>query len=242
MLKSLAGFLFCELGMIWRKASQSCIHCKVPVTRLCAKDSKVIVPAIKKLAPMRVRPTKREYYILNDKYRDRSFQRELQRHRRRNSHRSLHGADDAWIQCERMNKGNQRKETGRPFLSEGKEGARIGAGILSSLSLPRHEVRSQDRREKELAGSQVLEQLAGWAAGLGASEKVNMRGAGPPLLARGRRDLSCPAQRLQSQIQAWQKSESPSHAPPYPNTCSLGTALLNHTSEWKTSQRTVSSC
>lgn len=67
MLKSLAGFLFRELGMIWRKASQSCTHCKVPVTRLRAEDSKIIGPAIKKLAPMRVRPIKRDitYKMIN---------------------------------------------------------------------------------------------------------------------------------------------------------------------------------
>lgn len=89
-----------------------------------------------------------------------------------------------------MNKGKPEEGDRKDISIRGKEGARSGGGIPSSLSLPGHEVRSQDRREKELAGIQVLEQLAGWATGLGASDKVNMSVAGPPSWLEGEETFS----------------------------------------------------
>lgn len=63
-------FLFFQLRVIWTNAFKSCTHCHVPG----AEDSKAMAPAIRKLAPMRVRPINREHYVKHGKYHNRSFQ------------------------------------------------------------------------------------------------------------------------------------------------------------------------
>lgn len=78
-----------------------------------------------------------------------------------------------------------------------------------------HEGSCQEKWERELVGSQVLEQLAAWATGPGASEKINHEDGSVPFLGEREESLSiqfrCP--RAQSRRG---KSQSQLHFPPPP--------------------------
>lgn len=83
-----------------------------------------------------------------------------------------------------MNQGEPRKGAGRPFPSEGREGAWTGGRIPSCQMMLGHGVRSRDGQERLLVRA-----MAGQATGLGASGRIKYEAGRDLLPGGGRRDL-----------------------------------------------------